>query len=71
MTGMTRSGIAATSDAAIAMFGARTFSEAVEINARLARCGLDAVIEGSARLSDIGVKTAGEAARPISHFAAR
>ena len=69
---MTRSGIAAASDAAIALFGARTFSEAVEINARLARRGVDAMIEGSAKLSDIGVTAVSEASRPIiRHAAAR
>jgi hypothetical protein len=65
ITGMTGSGIAAASDAAIALFGARSFSEAVEINAGLARRGVDAVIEGSAKLSDIGVKAVGEASRPM------
>jgi hypothetical protein len=65
MTGMTRSGIAAAADAAMAMLGARTFAEAVEINAGLARRGADAMIEGSVKLSDIGVKAVTEASRPI------
>ena len=65
ITGMTGSGIAAASDTAIALFGARSFSEAVEINAGLARRGVDSVIEGSAKLSDIGVKAVGEASRPM------
>jgi hypothetical protein len=65
IAGKTRSGIAAASDAAIALLGARTFSEAIDINAGLARRGVDAVIEGSAKLSDIGVKAAGEASRPM------
>jgi hypothetical protein len=65
MTGMTQSGVASASDAAIALFGARNFSEAVEINAGLARRGLDAMIAGSARLSDIGVKAVSEASRPL------
>lgn len=67
---MTRSGIAAAADAATAMLGARTLAEAVEINAGLARRGADAMIEGSARLSEIGVKAATESSRPIlSRFA--
>jgi hypothetical protein len=71
MTGIARSGIAAAADAAMAMLGARTFAETVEINAGLARRGADAMIEGSARLSDIGVKAASEASRPIlSRFGA-
>ena len=65
IAGMTRSGIAAASDAAIALLGARNFSAAVDIKAGLARRGVDAVIEDSARLSDIGVKAAGEASRPM------
>jgi hypothetical protein len=65
VTGMTRSGIAAATDAAVALLGVRTFSEAVEINATLARRGVDAVIEGSAKLSEIGVKAMSDASRPI------
>jgi hypothetical protein len=64
-TGRTRSGIADAADAAVALLGAKTFSEAVEINAALARRGVDAMIEGSARLSEIGVKALSEASRPI------
>jgi hypothetical protein len=65
MTGMTGSGIAAAGDAAIALFGARTLSEAIEINAGLARHGVDAMIEASARLSDIGVTAVSEASQPM------
>jgi hypothetical protein len=65
VTGMSRSGIAAAAHAAVALIGARTFSEAVEIHAALARRGVDAMIEGSAKLSEIGVKAVSEASRPI------
>lgn len=65
MSGMTRSSVAVAADAAIAMLGARTFSEAIEINAALARHGADAVIEGSAKLSEIGVAAMTEATLPI------
>ena len=65
ITGMTGSGIAAAGDAAIALVAARTFSEAVEIGAGLARRGIDAMIEGSAKLSDIGVTVVSEASRSI------
>jgi len=65
VTGMTRSGIAAAADAAVALLGVRTFSEAMEINATLARRGIDAMIEGSAKLSEIGVKAMSGASRPI------
>ena len=65
VAGMTRSGIAAVADAALALFGVRTLSEAVEINALLARRGIDAMIDGSAKLSEIGVKAVSEASQPI------
>lgn len=65
VTGMTRSGFAAAADATVALFGAKSFSQAVDINAALARRGVDAMIEGSARLSEIGVKAVSDASRPI------
>jgi Phasin protein len=65
VTGMTRSGIAAAADAGLALLGVRTFSEAVEINASLASRGVDAMIDGAAKLSEIGVKAMSEASRPI------
>jgi hypothetical protein len=63
--GIAQSGIAAGADAAVALLGARTIAEAVEIQAGLASRGFSAVIEGSAKLSEIGVKAASEASRPI------
>ena len=65
MTGMSRSGMTATADAAVALLGARTVAEAVEINAGLARRGADSMLQGSARLSEIGASTVAEAYRPI------
>jgi len=63
--GAARSGIAAGTDAALALLDARTLAEAIEINAGLARRGFDAIVASSARLSEIGVKALGEAARPL------
>ena len=65
MAELTKSGIAAAADAATAMLGARTFAEAVEINAGLIRRRTDAMIDGSARLSEIGVRVVTEASQPI------
>jgi hypothetical protein len=62
---LARTSMSAASDAAIALLGARTFAEAVEINAGLARHGVDAMIEHSAKLSEIGVKTVTQASRPV------
>ncbi|MGD9616201.1 MAG: phasin family protein [Alphaproteobacteria bacterium] len=65
MTGISRSGMAAATDAAVALLGARTFAEAIEINAGLARRGVDAALEGSARLSEIGAQAINDAYRPF------
>jgi hypothetical protein len=64
-TGIGRSGMAATADAAVALLGARTFAEAIEINAGLARRGVDAMLEGSAKLSEIGAQALADASKPL------
>src|SRR5438874_3589849 len=64
-TGWTKSGVTAATDAALAILGAKSFAEIVEINAALTRRGIDAVIESSARLSEISLKAATEASRPM------
>ncbi|HEV8029812.1 MAG TPA: phasin family protein [Stellaceae bacterium] len=64
-TGMTRSGITAAADAAKAMLAAKTLVEAIEINAAYARRSFDAAIGGTAKLSEIGVKAATDASRPL------
>lgn len=72
LTGLTRTGMVAGTDAALGMLGARTLAEAVEINAGLARRGVDAMISGSARLSEIGLKTMTDASKPmLAQFGAR
>jgi len=63
--GLTRNGMVAGADAALALLGARTVAELVEINAGLARRGVDAALTGSARLSEIGLKTMTEASKPL------
>jgi hypothetical protein len=65
VTGMTRSSLAAAADATVDLLGVRTFAEAVEINAALTQRGVDAMISGSAKLSEIGVKAVRDASRPI------
>jgi len=65
VSGMTRSGIAAASETATAALGAKTLAEAIEINAGLARRGFDETLASAAKLSEIGVKAATEASRPI------
>jgi hypothetical protein len=65
VTGLTRTGAVAGADAALALLGARTFAEIVEINAGLACRGMDAAIAGSARLSEIGLKTMADSSKPL------
>jgi hypothetical protein len=60
-----RSGIAAGTDAALALLGARTLAEAVEINAGLAQRGFGAMVAGSGRLSEIGVVAMTQASQPL------
>src|SRR5207244_210322 len=64
-TALSRAGTVAASDAALALLGARTMAEAIEINATLAQREFDTLIAGSARLSEIGVAAWREAARPF------
>jgi len=71
VTGMARTGFTATADAAIALLGARTLAEIVEINAALSRRGVDAMFAGVARLSEIGLKAVAETSHPlVSRFGA-
>ena len=65
VTGLTRNSMVAGTDAALALLTARTFAEIVEINAGLARRGVDAAVSGSVRLSEIGLKTMTDAAKPL------
>jgi hypothetical protein len=65
VTGISRSGMAATADAAVALLGARTFAEAIEINAGLARRSIDAMLEAAARLSEIGAQAVSDASKPL------
>jgi len=65
LAGMARAGITKTSDSAAALAGARNLTEAVEIQLGFAQRGIEAMLAGSARLSEIGVRLATEATRPI------
>jgi hypothetical protein len=65
IVGLGRTGMVAAADTALALLTARTFAEAVEINAGLARRGVDSMTEGTAKLSEIGLKTIAEASRPV------
>lgn len=65
ITTVTRSDIAAATDAATAMLDARSFAETVVIAAGLMRRHADAVTEAGARLSEIGFEAAAAISRPF------
>ena len=62
---LTHSEIAAVADSATAMLGVKTLGEAVEVNLGYARRSFDALVGSTAKLSEIGVKAAADASRPI------
>jgi hypothetical protein len=62
---LTRSEMAAATNSATAMLGVKTLAEAVEVNLGYARRSFDALVGTSAKLSEIGVKAAADASRPI------
>jgi hypothetical protein len=65
MAGLTRAGIDIAARSATEMLGVKTFSDAFEVNALFARKSFDSLLDGSAKLSGLGVKLAAEASRPI------
>jgi hypothetical protein len=65
MTGLAISGIDAATRTATDMLGVKTLSDAIEVNAGFTRTSFDALVGGSAKLSELGVKLAAEASQPI------
>lgn len=65
MTGIARTGLAAASDGAEALLGARSFADAVEAQLGFARRSCDAWIGGTVKLTEIGLRAANEASRPM------
>jgi hypothetical protein len=65
MAAMARGGIDAATRSAGDLLTAKTLADAIKINTLFARHSFEALIGGSARLSEIGVKLAAEASRPI------
>jgi hypothetical protein len=51
---------------ATALLGARTFDDVFQLNADLAKANMAGLIEGTAKLSEIGAKFANEALVPLS-----
>jgi len=65
MTGLALSGIDTAARAATKMLGVKTLSDAIDVNAGLACSSLDALVGGSAKLSELGVKLATETSQPF------
>jgi len=62
---LARSGIDAAARSATDMLAVKTLSDAVEVNAGFTRTSLDALVGGSAKLSELGARLAAEASQPI------
>jgi hypothetical protein len=67
IAGFALSGIDTAARAATKMLGVKTLSDAIEVNAGFACSSLDALVGGSAKLSELGVKLATETSRPFLH----
>jgi hypothetical protein len=65
MVGLARTGIDRAAKTASEMLAVRTLSDAIDVNAGFARASFDTFVEGSTRLSELGIKFAREAAQPL------
>ena len=65
MAGLALSGIGAAARAATEMLGIKTLSDAIEVNAGFTCSSFDALVGGSARLSQLGAKVAAETSKPL------
>jgi hypothetical protein len=63
--GMAISGIDAAARAASEMLRVKTLSDALDVNAGFTRNSFETLVEGSAKLSELGMKLATEASHPI------
>jgi hypothetical protein len=65
MAGLALSGIETAARTATKMLGIKTLSDAIEVNAGFTCSSLDALVGGSAKLSELGAKLAAETSQPI------
>jgi hypothetical protein len=65
MAGLALSGIDTAARAATKMLGVKTLSDAIDVNTGFTRSSFDALVGGSARLSELGVKLAAETSQPL------
>ena len=65
VAGLTRSGIDRAARTATDMLSIKTFYDAIGVNAVFARASFDTLINGSAKLSELGIRLAAESSQPI------
>jgi hypothetical protein len=65
LAGLALSGIDAAARTATDMLAVKTLSDAIEVNAGFTRSSFDALVGGSAKLSELGTRLAAEASQPI------
>lgn len=65
MTGLARSNLTATGDSLAALLAARNLVDVVEIQIGFARRSLGAVVDGSTRLGELGLRLANTATKPV------
>jgi len=65
MTGLARSGIVSAGESATALLGTKNLADAIEVQIAFARRNMEAIFGGSVKLTEIGVRLASEASRPI------
>lgn len=65
IAGMARVGIDIAAHTATEMLAIKTMSDAYRVNARFLRQSFDGLLDGSSKLSRLGVKLAAESARPL------
>jgi hypothetical protein len=63
--GLTRSNLTAAGDGVTALLGSRNLVDTLEIQLGFARRSLDAMADGSTRLTKIGLRLANDAAKPM------
>lgn len=65
LAGLALSGFDVAARTATDMLAVRTLCDAIEVNAGFTRSSLNALVGGSAKLSELGAKLAAEASQPI------
>jgi hypothetical protein len=65
MAGLALSGINVLARTATKLLAVKTLSDAIEVNAGFTCSSLEALVGGSAKLSELGVKLATETSQPL------